>query len=221
MKIGLFDSGLGGTTILESVKNLLPDEDYRYIADSKNCPYGEKSDQELNQIVSKNVKTLKNWGAKIIIIACNTATTKCIKYLRKKYPELYFIGTEPAIKLAASTNAKHILVMATPGTIQSERTKALLQENQKPGQNIKLLPCPGLADVIEKNYITKNFQPIIEHLQKLFQNLSLSPDVIVLGCTHYSLIKNLIQPFFKNAKLIDGNDGVARQAQELVEKIQK
>ena len=221
MKIGLFDSGIGGTTVLESVKKVLPSEEYKYIADSKNCPYGEKSDAELKKIVTQNVETLKNWGAKIIVIACNTATTRCISYLRDQYPDLQFVGTEPAIKLATNTNARQILVMATPGTIESERTKALLQENQKPQQNIKLLPCPGLADTIEENFPSQNLEPIKQYLHLLFKNIDHAPDVIVLGCTHYSLIKTIIQDFFKKAKIIDGNAGVAHQVQKIAEKLEK
>ncbi len=217
MKIGLFDSGIGGTTILAAIKKVLPNEEYKYIADSKNCPYGEKTDEELKEIVTTNVEELKAWGAEIIVIACNTATTRCISYLREKYPELKFVGTEPAIKLAADTNAKNILVMATPGTIESERTKSLLSENQKPGQNIELLACPGLADTIEANYESNNFEPINDYLKNLFSSVTFAPDIIVLGCTHYSLIKNQIQPFYENAALIDGNDGVARQVKELVQ----
>ena len=216
MKIGLFDSGIGGTTILAAIQKILPNEEYKYIADSKNCPYGEKTDEELKAIVTKNVEELKAWGAEIVVIACNTATTKCISYLREQYPELKFVGTEPAIKLAADTNAENILVMATPGTIESERTKSLLEENQKPGQNIELLACPGLADVIELNYESKNFEPILDHLKNLFLTINTTPDIIVLGCTHYSLVKDLIQTFYKDATLIDGNDGVARQVKELV-----
>lgn len=221
MKIGLFDSGLGGTTILAAVKNLLPNEEYKYIADSKNCPYGEKSDEELQKIVTSNVETLKKWGAKIIVIACNTATTRCISYLRDKYPELIFVGTEPAIKLATKTNAKNILVMATPGTIESERTKLLLKENQRPGQTIKLLPCAGLADTIEHFYNSPDHTPIIDCLRKLLQDIDFTPEIIVLGCTHYSLIKELIQPFFKTAVLIDGNQGVAEEVKTMLQAIQK
>ncbi|MBR6505900.1 glutamate racemase [Candidatus Saccharibacteria bacterium] len=212
MKIGVFDSGIGGTTVLAEIKKLLPNEEYRYIADSKNCPYGEKSDQELERIVTKNVDELKNWGAKIIVIACNTATTRCIDYLRQKYPELTFIGTEPAIKLATNTDAKSILVLATPGTIASERTKSLLEENQKPGQKITLLACPGLADTIEKCY-QDDHTPIRDKLAELLTNAPKSPDIIVLGCTHYSLIKDEIQTLFPSSKLIDGNLGVAHRVE--------
>ena len=226
-KIGFFDSGMGGTTIYNAVKNLLPDEEYLYIADSKNCPYGEKSDEKLREIVVKNTEELINWGAKIIVIACNTATVKCIDYLREKYPKITFVGTEPAIKLAAETDAKNILVLATPGTVQSEHTHILLRKNQKPGQKIDLFACPGLADIIEhtlrfdENY--KLIPPandeklIIAHkLSELFADITEAPDIIVLGCTHYSLIKPGIQSFFPNATLIDGSEGVAHQVENVL-----
>ena len=218
MKIGLFDSGIGGTTILDAIKSILPNEEYKYIADSKNCPYGEKSDAELQAIVTKNVETLKNWGATIIVIACNTATTRCISYLRDKYPEIHFIGTEPAVKLATDTGVQNILIMATPGTIDSERLQTLLKENQKPNQTINLLACPGLADLIEQNYKPGNLKPILDYLTRLFQQINTPPDAIILGCTHYSLIKPQIKSFFKTAKLIDGNTGVAKRVKEVVQK---
>lgn len=222
MKIGIFDSGMGGTTIMAAIKELLPDKEYFYIADSKNCPYGEKSDEELQKIATKNVEILKNWGAKIIVIACNTATVKCIDKLRQEYPDIEFVGTEPAIKLATSTNAKSILVLATPGTVESERAQKLLKENIKPGQTVTLLPCPGLADTIEHTIsFTKDFNPlpltqeqkaaINQKLTTLFKDLDFTPETIVLGCTHYSLIKPEIQNFFKASKIIDGNSGVARR----------
>ena len=182
------------------------------------------------KIVTKNVETLKGWGAKIIIIACNTATVKCISTLRQNYPEIEFVGTEPAIKLATSTNAKNILVLATPGTVKSERTHQLLTKNQKKGQNITLLPCPGLADAIENNIqLAANYQPlpltkadkdvINNKLRILFQNIETTPDIVVLGCTHYSLIKPEIQSFFKTAKIIDGNSGVAHRTAAIVNKL--
>ena len=217
MKIGVFDSGIGGTTVLAALKELLPNENYRYIADSENCPYGEKSDEELRRIVTTNVEKLKAWGAKIIFIACNTATTRCIDHLRQQYPEIIFIGTEPAIKLAAKTDVKNILVLATPGTITSERTKVLLEENKKPGQNITLLSCPGLADTIEK-YLTTDSSKIVDKLTELLTGVSV-PDIVVLGCTHYSLIKDLIQDFFPNAKLLDGNFSIACRLKQLLDTI--
>ncbi len=209
MKIGVFDSGKGGTTVLEAIKELLPEDEYYYIADSKNCPYGEKSDDELMRIVRNNVDELKEWGAEIVVIACNTATTKCIEKLRELYPELKFVGTEPAIKLATKSDAKNILVMATPGTVHSERMMSLLKENQKEGQKVELLACSGLADAIEEEKeIDKVLASLLEGVRQ--------PDLVVLGCTHYSLIKEKIQNYFPRATLIDGNEGVARRVAELV-----
>lgn len=214
MKIGLFDSGRGGLTVLEEIKAVLPNEEYKYIADSKNCPYGEKSDDELMKIVRNNVLELKDWGAKVIVIACNTATMRCIERLRDEYPELEFIGTEPAIKLAAETGAKEILVMATPGTIQSERMEKLIKENEDVGQMYHLLACPGLADAIEHD------EGVDEKLNELLRNAP-KADCVVLGCTHYSLIKDKIQRFFPEAKIVDGNKGVAQKVKELVENLWK
>ena len=209
MKIGVFDSGKGGETVLAAIKELLPNEKYFYIGDSENCPYGEKSDEELMQIVRGHVETLKRWGARIIVIACNTATTRCIAKLRIEYPELKFVGTEPAIKLAAGTGAKRILVMATPGTIASERTARLMKEYQQKRQKIRLLACPGLADAIEAGIGVE--EKLVELLSRIPE-----PEVIVLGCTHYSLIKPEIQKHFPKAKLIDGNKGVAKRVEELI-----
>ncbi|MCR5699943.1 MAG: glutamate racemase [Candidatus Saccharibacteria bacterium] len=212
MKIGIFDSGKGGTTVMAAIKERLPEAEYFYIGDSRNCPYGEKTDEELMKITRKHVETLKKKGARIIVIACNTATTRCIAKLRQEYPELKFVGTEPAIKLATETGVKRILVMATPGTIESERTARLMAEYQRPRQKIRLLACPGLADVIEAG------AGIDEKLAELLAKIP-APEVIVLGCTHYSLIKPEIQKYFPEAKLIDGNEGVAKRVVELTKQM--
>lgn len=195
---------------MAAIKERLPEAEYKYIADSKNCPYGEKTDIELMRIVTGHVEALKRWGAGIIVVACNTATTRCIEGLREMYSGLKFVGTEPAIKLAAETGAKRILVMATPGTIESERTARLLADNRRVKQKIRLLACPGLADAIETGVGVK--EKLTELLTKVPE-----PDVVVLGCTHYSLIKPEIQKFFPGAKLIDGNSGVARRVQDLTD----
>ena len=211
MKIGVFDSGKGGMTVLAAIKEKLPDMKYKYIADSKNCPYGEKTDSKLMRIVEKHVESLRDWGANIIVIACNTATTRCIEKLRRKYPELLFVGTEPAIKLAAESGARKVLVMATPGTIASERTMHLLKENQGLGQKIDLLACVGLADVIEAG------KGVSEKLVEVLNGVDRDYEEVVLGCTHYSLIKPEILKHFPEARLIDGNEGVAKRVKELAE----
>lgn len=197
---------------MAAIKERLPEAEYFYIGDSRNCPYGEKTDEELMKITRRHVETLKKKGARIIVIACNTATTRCIAKLRQEYPELKFVGTEPAIKLATETGVKRILVMATPGTIESERTARLMAEYQRPRQKIRLLACPGLADVVEAG------AGIDEKLAELLAKIP-APEVIVLGCTHYSLIKPEIQKYFPEAKLIDGNEGVAKRVVELTKQM--
>ena len=214
MKIGVFDSGRGGTTVLDAVKKRLPDMEYKYNADTKNCPYGEKPVDVLYEIVSKNVEYLRDWGASIIIVACNTATVKCIDKLRMDYPDLVFVGVEPAVKIALQSGAKRILVLATPNTINSERVHLLANQNKKDDQVVDFLACPGLAETIEKYYDND-----LEMVEKTLNNLLTKDDsyeVVVLGCTHYPLVKNLIQRYYPNAKLIDGADGVARRVEALV-----
>ena len=209
-KVGIFDSGIGGLTTYKEIKKLLPNENYIYYADTKNNPYGSKTQDELKQITKNIVNKLITKGAKIIVIACNTATTNCIEYLRKEFPNTIFIGTEPAIKVACDNNFKNILVLATPTTINSERTNELVITNKKEYENFYLVPCNGLANAIEINDQEK-IDKLLNEILTPYQNKNI--DAIVLGCTHYPLIKNKIQNYFKNAKLIDGNKGVAKRVQ--------
>ncbi len=213
-KIGMFDSGIGGLTVLKELRKLLPNENYIYYADSKNNPYGEKSDSELMDIVTNIVDFLISKDVKIIVIACNTATTRCINRLRKMYPDMIFVGTEPAIKVACDKNYKNTLVMATPGTIKSERTHELVKLNKKRDQKITLLPCKGLADAIESG----NKDNVNKVLHKLLDKyVDEDIDSIVLGCTHYPHAKKNIKELFPKVKLIDGNKGVSKQVKRQLE----
>lgn len=213
-KIGVFDSGIGGLTVLDELINIIPNEDYIFYADSKNNPYGEKSDEELYNITSKIVDYLKENGCRIIVIACNTATTRCIKYLRDKYKDLIFIGTEPAIKLACDNDYNNILVMATPGTIKSERTNLLVLNNKKENENIFLEACYGLAHAIETEG-TEDEEEIVASIYEKYKDANI--DAIVLGCTHYPYIKSLINKYFKDVPLLDGSNGVARETKRQLE----
>lgn len=215
-RIGVFDSGIGGLTVLEELKNVLPNEDYLFYADSKNCPYGEKSDTELYDITSNIVDYLLDKDCKIIVIACNTATTRCIKYLRDKYKNMTFIGTEPAIKVACDRDYKNILVMATPATIASERTSILVNDNKKDYENVYLVPCEGLADAIETDNFKKQ-EEIVSSIYEEYKDKEI--DAIVLGCTHYPHIKDLISKYFTNAELLDGGAGVARETKRQLERM--
>lgn len=210
-KIGLFDSGIGGLTTLDEIKKLLPKEDYIFYADSKNNPYGSKNNKELLEITKKIVEFLISKNVKIIVIACNTATTKCIDKLRRIFPQMIFVGTEPAVKVACDNNYKNTLVLATPGTISSKRFKKLVDVNKKENQNIYLLACDGLANAIEKNDKSK-IKELLDKYLLPYKNKEI--DAIVLGCTHYPHIKSQIHNYYPNAKIIDGNNGVARRVKQ-------
>ncbi|MGM9878226.1 MAG: glutamate racemase [Bacilli bacterium] len=212
--IGIFDSGIGGLKTLEEIRKLLPNENYLYYADSKNNPYGEKEEKELYDITKRIVKRLLNHNVKLIVIACNTATTKCIEKLREEFPDTIFIGTEPAIKVACDNDYKNILVMATPATIDSERMHILVDKNKKDNQNITLLKCDELANAIERN----NQKEIDQILKKILKNKKdIEYDSIVLACTHYPYIKNKIQKIFPKADIIDGNKGVSKRVKYILE----
>lgn len=212
-KIGMFDSGIGGLNVLEEVRKLIPNENIIYYQDSSNNPYGEKNDEDLWEIVNNIVKYLISNGVKEIIVACNTATTRCIKRLREEYKDIIFIGTEPAIKVATDNNYKNILLLGTPGTINSDRLHELVLKN-KSDQNIYLVECDGLANAIEndnKDEIVK----LLNHYLDEYKDKNI--DSVVLGCTHYCFIKDEIINILGDIKLIDGNLGVARQAKKMLE----
>jgi glutamate racemase len=213
--IGIFDSGIGGLTTLKEIKKILPNEDYIYYADSKNNPFGEKSKKELNIIVHNIINELLKYNVKLIVIACNTVTTRFINALRKEYSNILFVGVEPAIKVACDNNYKNTLLMATPNTISSKRTNELISKNKKDDQNIYLVSCEGLANSIENNNYNK-IDKILNYNLNKYKDYNI--DSIVLGCTHYPIIKNRIKKYFPNSKLIDGNKGTAKRVKYLLEK---
>lgn len=206
--IGVFDSGIGGLNVLKELTKLMPERDFIYFGDSKNCPYGEKSDSELMAITTSIVMHFKEMGCKVIVIACNTATTRCMKKLRKKFPELIFVGTVPAIKVACDRDSKNTLVMATPQTIDSEMSEELVRDYKRDDQEIYIDSCEGLASAIEhKNYY--DIRKIIKNIHEEYKDKNI--DAIVLGCTHYPNAKKQIEEFFPNVPLLDGSNGVARE----------
>ena len=212
--IGVFDSGIGGLTIFDKIVRLLPQYDYVYYGDGKNNPYGEKSQEELMAITTNIVNNFKARGCKLIVIACNTATTRCMKKLRELYPDLIFVGTVPAIKVACDKNYKKTLVMATPATIESERTNELVHDYKRDDQEIYLVPCVGLANAIERN-AKDEINDLLKDILKDYVDKGI--DSVVLGCTHYPYIKKEISAFLPDAELLDGSDGVAREVKHQLE----
>lgn len=217
--IGIFDSGIGGISIWKEIHQLLPNEHTIYLADSKNAPYGQKSKQEIINLCIKNTELLIKKGCKIIVVACNTATTNAIKHLRATY-DIPFIGIEPAIKPAAlHTKTKSIGILATKGTLTSElfhNTSELYSDNIKITEQIG----KGLVELIESGKTdTEDMTSLLKkHLEPMLaQNI----DYLVLGCSHYPfLIKQIRQLLPYNITIIDSGKAVATQVKTVLEKIQ-
>jgi glutamate racemase len=213
--IGFFDSGIGGTSIWKEVLALLPKEQTIYLSDSKNAPYGEKSKEEIIALCEKNIDFLLKRNCKLIVVACNTATTNAIAYLRKKYP-IPFIGIEPAIKPAALiTQTKKIGILATKGTLNStlfEKTAGSIQKDIQ----IKETVGKGLVELIEggKLYSKEMTSLLSSYLKPIAFD---TVDALVLGCTHYPyLIPQIREIIGDKIKIIDSGEAVARQTSAIL-----
>lgn len=215
--IGIFDSGVGGTSIWHEIHALLPHENTIYLADSKYAPYGEKSKDEIISLSIKNTEFLLNKNCKLIVVACNTATTNAIKTLRGMF-DVPFIGIEPAIKPAAlNTKTKAVGILATKGTLSSELfhdTTNLFANDitviEQVGEGIVTLIEQGLLNTNAMKSLLKSY---------LKPMLSANIDYLVLGCTHYPyLIPQLLELLPKHVKIIDSGAAIARQTQAILEK---
>ena len=215
--IGVFDSGVGGTSIWKEIHKLLPYENSIYLADSKNAPYGEKSADEILALSIKNTEFLLNKNCKLIVVACNTATTNAISYLRNTY-DVPFIGIEPAIKPAAlNSKSKTIGVLATKGTLSS----ALFNSTSKSyseGIQIMEQDGEGLVPLIEAGQAnSKNTKDLL--LKYLKPMVEKDIDHLVLGCTHYPYLIPVIKEILpNNVQIIDSGEAVAKQTKNILEK---
>lgn len=209
--IGVFDSGMGGISVLRELVKVMPNEDYIYFGDSANAPYGTKPTEVIRELTIRHVEELMAQGAKGIVVACNTATSAAVAALRKMYPELPLVGIEPAIKPAAVQKpGARIVVMATPMTIRQEKFQKLMAcyEDQI---RIVPLPCPGLMEFVERGDLEG--EDLRTYLRELLGKVSEEPvDGIVLGCTHYPFVRNMIQEIAGEKVVIyDGGPGTARE----------
>ncbi len=216
--IGVFDSGMGGISVLRELIKIMPDEKYIYYGDNANAPYGTKSKETILKLTLNAVKELEERKIKALVVACNTATSVAVKTLREKYSDIPVIGIEPAVKPAAYENmgAGAIAVMATPATLKLEKFLNLSAIYKKDNKIISI-PCPGLAELIEQG-ITRGEQ--VNNLLKQFFKPYIHENIrsVVLGCTHYPFIKNEINIFFAGkVKIYDGANGTARQTKRLLE----
>ena len=230
MKVGFFDSGIGGTCILNAFKKLCPDVETVYIADSKNCPYGNKPAEEIIRLSEANVKKLLRKNCKMIVVACNTATAAAIDYLRAKYPKIPFVGLEPAVKPAALRSKTGVVgVLATAGTFHGRlynETKA------KFAKNVTVIAAQADEFVIEVEKlrgceVEKLRGARAARIEKIVRRrveplLKAGADKIVLGCTHFPHLKSVIEKVCAGrAEVIDPSDAVARQAKRVLERFCK
>ncbi len=216
--IGIFDSGIGGISIWKEIVALLPNEHTIYLADSKNAPYGQKTKEEIIALSIKNTEYLLSRGCKIIVVACNTATTNAINYLRKHYA-ISFIGIEPAIKPAAlHSKTKSIGILATKGTLNSD---LFAKTSDKLDDEVTIIEQigEGLVPLIESGNI--NSKEMDKLLSKYIYNLmNKNIDYLVLGCTHYPfLIPKIIKIVGSKITIIDSGEAVARQTHAVLKKL--
>ncbi|MFV8391712.1 glutamate racemase [Flavobacterium sp. LB2P6] len=212
--IGIFDSGIGGTSIWKAIHQLLPNEKTIYLADSKNAPYGQKSKQEIVALSMKNTDFLLEMNCKLIVIACNTATTNAIQELRAKY-DIPFIGIEPAIKPAVTHSKTQIIgILATLGTLNSE----LFNKTTEKYQDTKIIEQVGhgLVQLIENGDINSPEMTKLLH-SYLTPMIEANIDYLVLGCSHYPyLIPQIKKIIPEHIQIIDSGEAVAKQTQNIL-----
>ena len=214
--VGVFDSGVGGLSVLREVQALLPNESLLYVADSGHVPYGEKTAEFIRQRSQVITDFLLEQGAKALVVACNTATAAGIIELRAHYPNLPIIGMEPAVKpAAAATRSGVVGVLATTGTLQSAKFAALLDRF---ANDVRVItrPCPGLVELIEAGELHSE---VTRELLRSYVDPLLAEgcDTLILGCTHYPFIKPLLLELVPpSVSLIDTGMAVARQLQRLL-----
>ena len=214
--IGVFDSGMGGISVLRELVRVMPHEDFIYFGDSANAPYGTKPTEVIRELTIRHVENLMAQGAKGIVVACNTATSAAVAVLRKIYPELPLVGIEPAIKPAAVEKpGARIVVMATPMTIRQEKFQKLMARYEDQIRIVPL-PCPGLMEFVERGDLEG--EDLRTYLQELLGTVSAEPiDGIVLGCTHYPLLRGVIgREMGEEVKLVNPAYETAKSLKELL-----
>lgn len=220
--IGVFDSGIGGLSVLRALLDELPQERFVYVADSGHAPYGERDDAHvLARAHTIAEQLVREHGIKALVVACNTATAAAIVQLRAAHPDLPIVGIEPALKPAAlRSQTKQVAVMATRSTLNSRKFADLLGALH--GQAIFYLqPCDGLADAVDHDDGQKILNSCSEHLGALgpFGNVPGAIDTLVLGCTHYPLVSDVIRNIVgPEITLLEAGEPVARRTKALLEK---
>ncbi len=215
--VAVFDSGLGGISVLRELVRTLPQENYLYFGDSLHAPYGTKTPQEVVDLSLQAADRLLAQGAKALVVACNTATSAAIRTLRKTYPELAIVGTEPAIKPAVERHpGGRILMLATAMTVQEEKFQRLKAQYDDQAQIIPIA-CSGLMEYVEQG-VLRGAEVEGYLLDKLEPYLKVPIDAVVLGCTHYPFLRGAIRRIVgRRPEIIDGSIGIARQLERRLE----
>lgn len=213
-RVGIFDSGTGGLSILRHLHSQTSGLWALYLADNRYLPYGDKPTTWLEHRAATLTEALLERGAELVLVACNTATTHTITALRSRWPHVPFVGVEPGIKPATRLSRNHsVAVMATPATIQSQRLRQLIDEHAG-GAVIHLVPCPGLADAIERADDVA-LSPLLD--QTANRLLATGADTIVLGCTHYPLVADrLAERLGPQVQIMDTAPAVVRRVHHLL-----
>lgn len=217
--IGVFDSGLGGLSVLRHVRAALPQESLLYVADSAHVPYGSKSPDYIIQRSEHITQFLLEQGCKALVIACNTATAAAAAYLREHHPTLPIIAMEPAVKPAVTQSRNQVIgVLATEGTLKSAQFAALLARFGS-GVTVVTQPCHGLVELIEQGALqAEETRALLQRYMSPLQTAGV--DTIVLGCTHYPFVAPLIRELAgPDVALIDTGSAVARQLQRRLQEL--
>ena len=212
--IAVFDSGVGGISVLRELIKLLPNENYLYFGDSANAPYGEKATEEVRQLTLAAAEHLMEQNVKALVVACNTATSAAIHVLREQYPEAIIVGIEPALKVAADHfPGKRVGVMATPVTLREEKFHHQL--DRFPHMEVSSIPISGLVEQIEAGGSMDEAEKLLRpQLDPYIGKL----DAVVLGCTHYPFAAEAISRILgQDTALLDGGAGTARETKRRLE----
>ena len=214
LPIAVFDSGVGGISVLRELIALMPEENYIYFGDSANAPYGIRTTEEVKVLTLNAAAMLYERGIKCLVVACNTATAAAIADLREEYPDIVLIGIEPALKMATDRfPTGHVGIMATQVTLREEKLEHLV--GRFPDVTVERIPAPGLVELVEQG---KMDAPETEALlQRILQPYAGQLDAIVLGCTHYPFVKDTVQKILgSRVKVLDGGEGTARHTRHML-----
>ena len=214
--VGFFDSGVGGRCVLEAFRRLCPDEPTVYVADSENCPYGNKPPEEIVRLSKRIAANLIGRGCEVVVVACNTATAAAIDELRSEWPDVPFVGMEPAVKPAALGSKSGVVgVLATRGTFNGRLYR---ETSSKVSDTVRIIECIAdeFVDLVERGVVSgAEAEDVVR--RRIEPLIAAGADRIVLGCTHFPHLKHLMENVADGrAEIVDPSDAVARRIAEVL-----